>query len=73
MVVEQSLVDCLIESLNKEHLSKSQHRGVIKLFHKKGNDPSLIKNRRPITLTNTDYKILECKKSNRFCQRVLQR
>ena len=39
-------------------LSQSQKRGVIKFLQKKGKDPNLIKNLRPISLTNTDYKIL---------------
>ncbi|MEK6264009.1 MAG: reverse transcriptase family protein [Clostridium sp.] len=42
---------------NKE-LSITQKQGVISLIPKKDKDPKKIKNWRPITLLNTDYKIL---------------
>jgi hypothetical protein len=44
-------------SINK-HLSIDQRRGVINLIPKKDKDPRLIKNWRPISLLNTDYKII---------------
>ena len=37
--------------------SVSQRRGIIKVIPKKDADPCLVKNWRPITLLNTDYKI----------------
>ena len=40
------------------HLSQSQRRGVITLLEKRGKDPSKIKNWRPVSLLNVDYKIL---------------
>ena len=50
-------------------LSTSQRRGVISLLFKKG-DRTQLKNWRPITLLNTDYKILTKALANRL-QRVL--
>ena len=43
--------------INKE-LSITQKQGVISLIPKKDKDPKKLKNWRPITLLNTDYKIL---------------
>ena len=39
-------------------LSMSQHRGLIKLIPKEGKDPLWVKNWRPITLLNVDFKML---------------
>ena len=50
-----------------EHLSLSQQRGVITLLFKKG-DRTKLQNWRPITLLNTDYKILTKALSNRLKQ-----
>ena len=51
----------LFNSLNyayqKGQLSVSQKRGVIKLIPKKDTEPYYVKNWRPITLLNCDYKI----------------
>ena len=44
-------------SLENGNLSITQKRGVISLLPKK-NDPLLLKNWRPLTLLNVDYKIL---------------
>ena len=49
--------------------SVSQRRGIISLVFKKG-DRTLLKNWRPVTLLNTDYKILTKALANRL-QRVL--
>ena len=56
--VGPKLVDSLNFSLTKGRLSLSQRRGVITLLEKRGKDPNKIKNWRPVTLLNTDYKIL---------------
>lgn len=57
-LVGPSLVESLNYSLQKGELSQSQRQGIITLLHKKGKDPTLIKNLRPVSLTNVDYKIL---------------
>ena len=56
--VGQTLIDSFNYSFEHSELSQSQKRGVITLLQKKGKDPNFIKNLRPISLTNTDYKIL---------------
>ena len=54
--------DYIVNSINyafgKGQLSVTQRRGIIKLIPKKDAEPDLIKNWRPITLLNCDYKIL---------------
>jgi len=52
------MINSYIDSLKKGELSITQKQGVISLIPKKDKDPRLIKNWRPITLLNTDYKIL---------------
>ena len=52
------MVDALNYSyINHHHLSPEQSRGVITLILKPEKDSSMLKNYRPITLLNTDYKI----------------
>ena len=55
--------------INKQ-LSSEQKRGVLRLIPKKGKDLTSIKNWRPISLLNTDYKLLTHILSNRL-QEVL--
>ena len=50
--------------------STSQRRGIIKLIPKKGAEPYFVKNWRPITLLNSDYKIAAKAIANRL-QNVL--
>ena len=45
-------------SFDKGSLSSSQKRGILRLLPKKGHDPLFVKNWRPITLLNVDYKII---------------
>lgn len=60
----------LIASLNYAYkagkLSVSQRRGVIKLIPKKDTNPHLIKNWRPLTLLNCNYKIATKAIANRI-------
>ena len=65
------LKDPLIKALNwayteNNELHKSAREGVISLIPKPNRDTRLIKNLRPITLLNTDYKILEKCLANRL-------
>ena len=48
----------LNEAFDTGELSSSQKQGVITLIEKEGKDNLQIKNYRPITLLNVDYKIL---------------
>lgn len=52
------LVDTLNFAAEKGEMSQSQKRGIITLLQKKNKDPELIKNWRPVSLTNVDYKLL---------------
>lgn len=64
------LAPCLIASLNYAYeagtLSVSQRRRVINLIPKKDANPHFIKNWRPLTLLNCDYKIDTKAISNRI-------
>ena len=51
------LIDCLNHSALLGELSISQRQGIISLIPKKNKDPLLLKNWRPISLLNTDYKL----------------
>ena len=67
----------LVKSFNyafsEGQLSVSQRRGVITLIPKDGKDEELLKNWRPISLLNVDYKIAakvianRLKKGVKFC------
>ena len=61
----QDLVEILNFSFREGTLSDSQCRGVLRLLYKK-DDPLLLKNWRPISLLNIDYKIATKALSNRL-------
>ena len=52
--------------LTKGKLGQSGRRGIITLLPKKGKDPRIVKNLCPITLLNTEYKILAKTMANRL-------
>ena len=66
------IADLFFKSLNYANqtgqLSVTQRRGIIKLIPKKDAEPYLIKNWRPISLLNCDYKIAAKAIANRFKQ-----
>ena len=49
-----------------EHMFESSARGIINLIPKRDKDTRFLKNLRPITLLNTDYKIIEKAIANRM-------
>ena len=55
--ISELFYDALIEIFQKGELSFSQRLSVLTLIHKK-DDKKLLKNYRPLSLTNTDYKII---------------
>jgi len=56
--IKPYLIAAYESALRNGELSLTQKQGVITLIPKKDKDPKLIKNWRPITLLNSDYKIL---------------
>ena len=52
------LVGALNEAYNRGGMSNSQKQGVITLIEKEDKNAMYVKNYRPITLLNVDYKIL---------------
>jgi hypothetical protein len=53
-----NLIESFDFSFRNGKLSADQRRGIINLIPKPDKDPSILKNWRPISLLNTDYKIL---------------
>ena len=56
--IKQNLYDCINYSFQNKILSIEQRRGVLKLIPKKDKDLTNMRSFRPITLLNTDYKII---------------
>ena len=56
-LVLQPLTEVLKESFDNHTLPSTTKQGVIKILYKKG-DPRELRNYRPLTMLNTDYKIL---------------
>ena len=56
--ISDILVNSFNYAYNNKTLSVSQKRGIITLLPKKDNDTRFLKNWRPISLLNTDYKIM---------------
>ena len=55
--IGETLTDALNFSYQTGKLAVSRRRGIVKRIPKKDADPNLIKNWRPLTLLNCDYKI----------------
>jgi exonuclease III len=56
--IKEFVYNSLMQAAENKQLSIDQRRGIINLIPKKDKDPRLIKNWRPISLLNTDYKII---------------
>jgi hypothetical protein len=67
-MLRPNIHESLKYALEKGQLSIDQKRGVINLIPKKDKDPRLLKNWRPISLLNTDYKIITKLLANRVKQ-----
>ena len=68
--IKEIVFDSLSYAYNYETLSIEQKRGILTLTPKKDKDLRLLKNWRPISLLNTDYKILAKTLSSRL-QKVI--
>ena len=64
--IKQCVLDSLIYAYENGKLSIDQRRGIINLIPKKDKDLRIIKNWRPISLLNTDYKIITKLLANRI-------
>lgn len=67
-VIGNFLVDVLNTGLRKGELSSSQKQAVITLIEKEGKDRCKLKNWRPISLLNVDYKIASKVLASRICK-----
>ena len=61
-----NLIDSFDFSFHNGKLSADQRRGIINLIPKQDKDPSILKNWRPISILNTDYKLLTKYIANRL-------
>ena len=66
--MKQYLLDALNYNYAQGQLSSTQKEGLITLIPKKGKDTLLIKNWRPITLLNKDYKLATKSIAKRMCK-----
>jgi hypothetical protein len=65
-LLSNRFLDCLNKVYEVGEMSLDQRTGVITIIPKEGKDPRYIKNWRPITLLNVDYKILVKTLANRL-------
>ena len=64
--ISDHLLNALNDTYHKGQLAVSQKRGIIKFIPKKDGEPYYVKNLRPITLLNCDYKIATKAIANRL-------
>jgi exonuclease III len=64
--IKEIVFQSITQAHTNKHLSIDQKRGIINLIPKKDKDPRLLKNWRPISLLNTDYKIITKILANRI-------
>ena len=65
--IKDFLINSLVYHYNQDELSITQKEGIITLIPKKDKDTLLIKNWRPITLLNQDYKLATKAIAKRLC------
>jgi exonuclease III len=70
--INNYLMEAYKEAIKEGEMCTSQKRGIISLLPKEGKDTRELKNWRPLTLLNNDYKFLAKAISNR-CKSVLPR
>ena len=66
-------LECLIYAYDQGTLLVSQRREITKVTPKKDADPHFIKNWRPLTLLNCDYKIAPKASANRNLSTMIRR
>ena len=64
--LERPFMEMMEENYIKEELHLTARQGILNLIPKANKDTRLIKNLRPITLLNTDYKIIEKAVANKM-------
>ena len=64
--LKEPFYNMVLDCFQKQQLHPSARRGILNLIPKAGKDTRLIKNLRPITLLNTDYKIIEKAVANKM-------
>ena len=57
--LKEPFFEMMLESYEQQQLHETASKGILNLIPKANKDPRSIKNLRPITLLNTDYKIIE--------------
>ena len=65
-IIGEPLLDMIHNSYQNNYLDEEICMGVLNLILKAGKDSRMLKNLRPITLLNTDYKIIEKMIANRI-------
>ena len=64
--IKEPFYEMMISSYSEERLHNSARSGILNLIPKPGKDSRYVKNLRPITLLNTDYKIIEKAVANKM-------
>ena len=64
--IQKPFYEMLKETYQENYLHRSARKGILNLIPKANKDTRIIKNLRPITLLNTDYKIIEKALANKM-------
>ena len=65
-LLKEPFYDMMIECYEQKYMHASARKGILNLIPKANKDVRLVKNLRPITLLNTDYKIIEKAVANKI-------